>query len=56
MIAVRKNVGMIEISFPYNPDHIAKIKAIEGCHIHVEHSNQRAEVLLWQSFEAKICL
>ena len=31
---VKKNGEMIEISFPYNPDHIAKIKAIEGYRWH----------------------
>ena len=36
MIEVRKKGGMIEISFPYNPDHIAKIKAIEGYRGHPE--------------------
>jgi hypothetical protein len=36
MIEVRKKGEMIEIFFPYNPDHIAKIKAIEGYRWHPE--------------------
>nr|QNO56079.1 hypothetical protein GIJIEOGM_00020 [Methanosarcinales archaeon ANME-1 ERB7] len=34
MIEVRKKGERIEISFPYNPDHIAKIKAVEGYRWH----------------------
>jgi hypothetical protein len=36
MIEVRKDGEMIKISFPYDPDHIAKIKAIEGYRWHPE--------------------
>jgi hypothetical protein len=36
MIEVKKKGEKIEISFPYNPDHIAKIKAIEGYRWHPE--------------------
>jgi hypothetical protein len=42
---------MVEISFPYNPGHIAKIKAIEGCHIHFERRNQRTKVLFRRGFK-----
>jgi hypothetical protein len=41
----------IEISFPYNPVHIVKIKAIEGCHIYFEHCNQCTKVLLRRGFK-----
>jgi len=33
---LQKDGDRIEISFPYNPDHIAKIKAIEGYRWHPE--------------------
>jgi len=36
MIEVREKGERIEIAFPYNPDHIAKIKAIEGYRWHTE--------------------
>ena len=36
MIEVRKKGERIKISFPYNLDHIAKIKAIEGYRWHPE--------------------
>lgn len=36
MIEVRKKGERIEISFPYNPDHIAKIKTTEGYRWHPE--------------------
>jgi len=36
MIKVRKSGGMIEISFPYNPDYITKIKILKGYRWHPE--------------------
>jgi len=36
MIEVKKNEERIKISFPYNPDHITKIKTIDGYRWHPE--------------------
>ena len=36
MMEVKKNGGRIKISFPYNPDYIAKIKTIAGYRWHPE--------------------